>query len=61
MCDCVLRLLPINLKLGASETTWDVALRLSEKMWDAATLKYPKTAVYLQYACEDVSCKLEAC
>nr|CDS17559.1 kinase D interacting substrate of 220 kDa [Echinococcus granulosus] len=51
------RLLPVSLKLGASETSWDAALRLSEKMWEAATSKYSTMAVYLQYASEDASCQ----
>ncbi|KAL5966890.1 hypothetical protein TSMEX_005432 [Taenia solium] len=44
------RLLPVSLKLGVSETPWDAVLRLSEKMWEAASSKYSTTAVYLQYA-----------
>ncbi|VDK22680.1 unnamed protein product [Taenia asiatica] len=51
------RLLPVSLKLGVSETPWDAVLRLSEKMWEAASSKYSTTAVYLQYASEDTSCQ----
>ncbi|KAL5110614.1 hypothetical protein TcWFU_007152 [Taenia crassiceps] len=51
------RLLPVSLKLGASETPWDAVLRLSEKMWEAASSKYSTTAVYLQYASGDASCQ----
>ncbi|KAM7538111.1 hypothetical protein Aperf_G00000066312 [Anoplocephala perfoliata] len=52
-----IRLLPVSLKLGASESSWDAVLRLSEKMWEAATSKYSKIAIYLQYASEDAPCQ----
>ncbi|VDD82515.1 unnamed protein product [Mesocestoides corti] len=47
------RLLPVNLRLGSSETPWEAAVQLSEKMWEATTSKYSKTATYLQFAAED--------
>ncbi|VDN98626.1 unnamed protein product [Rodentolepis nana] len=54
-----IRLLPVSLKLGVSETSWDAALRLTEKMWQSATSKYSKTTVYLQYASKDDDCAVE--
>uniref|UniRef100_A0A5K3F7V7 PNPLA domain-containing protein n=1 Tax=Mesocestoides corti TaxID=53468 RepID=A0A5K3F7V7_MESCO len=48
-----IRLLPVNLRLGSSETPWEAAVQLSEKMWEATTSKYSKTATYLQFAAED--------
>ncbi|VDM35636.1 unnamed protein product [Hydatigera taeniaeformis] len=47
----------VRLKLGASETPWEAVIRLSEKVWEAASSKYSATAVYLQYANEDASCQ----
>ncbi|KAM3179755.1 hypothetical protein ACTXT7_000038 [Hymenolepis weldensis] len=54
-----IRLLPVSLKLGTMESSWDAAFRLSEKMWQAATSKYSKTSVYLQYASKDADCPIE--